>query len=117
MPRIVIEALSKVEMRYDTLGDWFTDTDGDSHIQVVGVHPLTHNEAFLVALHELVEMKLCHDHGVSVEDVDRFDLAYTGEGEPGDAWDCPYRKEHRAAMLVEHFVASMLGLYDYGKIE
>ena len=115
--KIIIEAKPGNAMRYPTLGDWFVDEAGDLRIQAVGIDPLAHDEAFLVALHELIEAKLCHKRGITTEQVDAFDLAFKGEDEPGDAWDCPYRREHRQAMLVEHLVANFLGLDRYGEIK
>ena len=114
--KIIIEAKSEREMRYPTLGDWFEE-GGNLHIRAVGIDPLSHDEAFLIALHELIEAKLCQKRGITVDDVDAFDLAFKGDGEPGDAWNCPYHTEHRQAMIVEHLVANFLGLSRYGAIE
>jgi hypothetical protein len=115
--KIIIECLTQGEMRYDTTGDWFFDKDGNLIIQVVGGDPLDHDEAFLVALHELIEVKLCHLAGVTQGAVDAFDFAFKGEGEPGDDPKAPYRKQHRQAMMVEHLMALFMGKYDYGKVE
>jgi hypothetical protein len=114
--RIIIEAKAEQEMRYSTEGDWFVDQVGDLRIQSIGLDPLAQDEAFLVALHELVEAKLCRHAGITEAEVDAFDLAFVGIGEPGDAWNCPYRKQHRQAMLIEHMMASFLGLDRYGVI-
>ena len=114
--KIIIEALSHEAMRYDTLGDWFRDENGNMVIQTVGADPITDDAAFLVALHELVEAKLCANAGITQAQVDEFDLAFEGEGEPGDSPDAPYREQHRKAMLIEHMMASFLGLTDYGAV-
>lgn len=102
-------------MRYDTLGDWFVDEAGDVIIRVSGF--LMSNEGFLIALHELVEWKLCAARGISQETVDAFDMAFKGNSEPGDEWNAPYRKEHRFACLLEYMMAHELGQVGYGKIE
>lgn len=127
MPRIIIEAVEYKDQRYDTLGDWYFDrANGDLIIRVTGADPLDQDEAFLIALHELVEAKLCHKHGVTEGQVDEFDFAFeadraagkhTEDEEPGDHPDAPYRREHRCAMLIEHMTALFLGRYDYGKVE
>lgn len=118
--RIIIEAVPQEEMRQqyrdDGLGDWVCDEHGDVIIRTVGVDPLA-DDAFLVALHELVEMKLCHKAGISQAAVDNFDEGFDGCGEPGDAVAAPYRRQHRQACLVEFLMADMLGLVGYGKIE
>jgi len=121
--RIIIEAVVRKDMRLpyrddpNALGDWFTNADGDIVIQAVGTDPLGHREAFLVALHELVEMALCEHAGIAQAAVDAHDSAFKGEGEPGDAWNAPYRAQHRRAMLVEHLVADWLGMAGYGTVK
>jgi len=100
----------------DGSGDWFVSDDGDIVIRSVGDEILS-DETFLVALHELVEMKLCDKAGVSQKDVDGFDASYRGEGEPGDDENAPYRNEHRKACLFEFLMADMLGMAGYGTVE
>ena len=118
MPRIIIETKAPDAMRYNTLGDWFTNGEGDLVVQVSSLdgEPLD-DDNFLIALHEFVEAKLCREAGISQETVDEFDREFTGDGEPGDARESPYRQQHRRAMLIEHLVADWLGLADYGKVE
>jgi hypothetical protein len=120
MPRIIIEAVPQNQMRppYDQderAGDWYTDANGDTIIRTTGTD-LADDETFLYALHELVEMRLCQNVGITQEAVDAFDAAYVGDGEPGDADDCPYRQQHRRACLIEFLVADMLGIVGYGTI-
>ena len=107
-------------MRYKTCGDWFHDQDKNLVIQVsdeIDGRPLGDTEKFLIALHELIEVKLCEARGITQDDVDQFDLFFKGEGEPGDDPKAPYRLEHRFACLIEFLVAHELGLTGYGKVE
>ena len=121
--KIVIESIPSKEQRYDTLGDWWVDPDGTIQIRVSNDAqelPTTDHE-FLVALHELVEMKVCEARGITQAQVDEFDLGmeeYCKETgvEPGDMPDAPYRREHRFAMIVEHLVAHEMGIQGYGEI-
>lgn len=116
--RIIIEAVPQEQQRYDTLGDWFWDDAGNLVIRVTGADPFDQDEAFLIALHELIEVKLCAKHGITQGEVDAFDLEYDGErDEPGDDPAAPYQREHRCAMMIEHTMAMMLGLWSYGKVE
>lgn len=118
MSRIIIEAVEQEQQRYDTLGDWYFDKDnGDLIIRVTGADPLDQDEAFLIALHELVEVKLCQKAGITQGAVDAFDMAFTGDGEPGDSPEAPYQKQHRCAMLIEHTMALLMGKFDYGHVE
>lgn len=121
MKRIVIEAVEPHEMRppyqdAEGCGDWYFSEDGDLHIKISGFGGFDGDQAFLFALHELVEAKLCHDRGISQEEVDTFDAAFIGASEPGDAFDSPYRREHRQACLIEFLMADMLGLDGYGEM-
>lgn len=122
MTRIVIECVPPDKMRLPAYreagcGDWFRDPKtGDIHIQVAGGNVWEDEESFLIALHELIEARLCVKAGVMQEMVDAFDAAFTGDGEPGDDPGAPYRAQHRHAMLIEHLMAMFLGRTDYGEI-
>lgn len=121
-PRIIIETVTAEEMRppYNTepglAGDWFKAADGVVLIKVTG-DVIGDREAFLYALHELVEWFLCEQRGISQQSVDAFDAAWNGEGEPGDSERAPYFAEHRQAMLIEHLMANFLGIDTYGRVE
>lgn len=122
MTRIIIEALPPEQMRLDAYkeigcGDWFVNkANGDIHIRVAGPDVWDHEESFLVALHELIEARLCAKAGVVQGAVDAFDEKFTGEGEPGDDPAAPYQKQHRAACMIEHMTAIFLGKWDYGEV-
>lgn len=119
--KIIIEAIASTAQRYDTLGDYWVDEAGDWHIRVTGDNPEIaemDDQAFLYALHELIEMKLCIKRGISMQSIDDFDMKqFSGEGEPGDDPNSPYRKEHRFAMLLEHQMAHEMGKIGYGVVE
>lgn len=72
-----------------------------------------------VAIHELIECRLCQKAGVDDDDVTRFDLQFEDErahkhhslrAEAGDDHRSPYREPHQAATFVERAAASVLGL-------
>ena len=118
--RIIIECSAQENMRppydRDGLGDWFVNDDGDLVIRAVGSDIIADHACFLVALHELIEMKLCHDRGISQAAIDLFDGAFKGDGEPGDDPAAPYRQEHRFACLIEFLMAHEMGLAGYGEV-
>lgn len=64
----------------------------------------------LLALHELIEARLCQKHGITDEVVTAFDRDFQGEGEPGEAPGAPYRAQHLAALEIEKHVAIVLGV-------
>lgn len=111
---IRIEFVPPEKLRYDSLGDWFFKDD-ELIIQVASMG--TEEEQFLVALHELVEVRLCMLRGITQEQVDEFDFAYKGDEEPGDQADAPYRAEHRQAMIIEILMANFMGLVGYGEVK
>jgi len=81
----------------------------------------TEDHLFLIGLHELIEVYLCKKRGITQKMVDDFDFSkseYCEEYdiEPGDMKECPYGKEHRVAMIIEHLMAHELGLTGYGVI-
>ena len=125
-PSIIIEGVGSHQQRYDTLGDWHWDVHGNLRIAVCDgggneTDPFENDEAFLIALHELVEAKLCHRAGITQGAVDAFDMRFVADGrrtgEPGDDPEAPYRVQHRQAMLIEHMMAVFLGKTDYGRVE
>jgi hypothetical protein len=122
--QIILRMVAPDKARYDTCGDWFTDENGDFVIQVTefDVTPnvpasIASPEAFLIALHELVEWRLCMAANITQAEVDDFDKSFNGDGEPGDDVTAPYRDQHRKAMIAEHMMADWLGMKGYGRIE
>jgi hypothetical protein len=121
--KILIETIDPKKMRYPTVGDYFQDGD-TFKIQVADMGNDNYN--FLVALHELIESKLCQERGIKEEDITAFDLKYEKEreegkhqinDEPGFDTAAPYRAEHTFANGVEMAMASLLGIdyNDYDK--
>lgn len=99
-------------MRYATAGD-YEEIDGAVRIKVF--EQGSEDKNFLVAIHELVEQYLCKKRGITNKMIDDFDFKYEEEraedddtSEPGDAPDCPYKNEHRFAMIVEQMMAHEL---------
>jgi hypothetical protein len=101
---------------YDTVGNYWRDTDGCGtgllEIRVSRMRDRRHE--FLVALHELIEAFLCEWRRISFATITRFDIEYEGRRrkgdftEPGASARAPYRREHRFAERVERIVAREL---------
>ena len=89
--------------RYPTVGDWRGKT-----IKVSEMGDWRYE--LLVAVHELIEMRLCEERGVKEADVTEFDVTHPDLVEPGDSPDAPYHKEHMFATIVEKFLAAGLGV-------
>ena len=126
---IEIRTIEHEKHRYNTLGDWFTvekmyqhPGEPSDYRMVIQVSDFTRKMRdgacllmaekfeFLIALHELIEMFLCNEHGISAREIDAFDMKFTGQGEPGDDPGCPYYAEHQFASAMEHMMANALGV-------
>ena len=107
---VTIEAIDGQGMRYRTVGDWFFSKIFPDRlcIQVVDTGNWRYN--CLVAIHELIEVLLCTNAGISQKRVDRFDFAHEDEDDPGSHPEAPYQKEHLIAMGIEMMLAASLDI-------
>lgn len=105
--RIIVDFISQERQRYSTCGDFFRDGRGvlRFHISRMG------NPAFeqAVLLHEMVEFFKCERDGVTIEQIDAWDM---GEGEtldePGNDPRAPYHAQHVFATSIERqFIEAM----------
>lgn len=81
MTRINIETIAHKDQRYPTAGDWWRDGNG---ILQIRVSEMSDNRySLLVAIHELVEVLLCEQRGVTEESVTAYDLAHLDDEDPG----------------------------------
>lgn len=109
-----ITTVKHTEQRYNTVGDYLTNKDGLTtiHVSELGDHRME----FLIALHELVEVFLCKQAGITDDQIDKFDLAYDANRspdeytEPGDNPEAPYHSQHMFATIVEQMACRELGL-------
>ena len=112
--KIQLRTIPHSEQRYETVGDWENLPEGSLRISVSDMG--NDDYAFLVAIHELVEVWLCNKRGITDEAVSAFDIEYEknrpegDESEPGDHPDAPYRKEHFFATNIERMIALELGV-------
>jgi hypothetical protein len=111
--RIEIRSIPHSQQRYETVGDWLVDEKtGDITIFVSDTGNDDYNT--LVALHELIEVKLCLKRGITQKVVDDFDMDFEknrpegDESEPGDSPDAPYKREHFVAENIERQLAAEL---------
>lgn len=128
LPKIIIEVVDHNDQKYETVGNYFGNSDGSWTIQVSRTNI---KYEFLVAVHELIEKVLCHCKGISDDDITSFDEVFeemrrdyptiVGEKEPGDEDAAPYLHEHKMASRVERWLAdSFLGANpqeEWGKYE
>ena len=117
MLKIDIKTIPESEHRYCTLGDYWDDPDGTTHIRCTALK--SEASEFLVVIHELVEQYLLKVAGIREEDVKAFDIMFEQEraagkwdeyAEPGDDPRAPYRKQHFMAEVIERSLACMIGV-------
>ena len=112
--KIQLKTIPHSSQRYETVGDWEIDKDGSIRISVSDMK--NEDYAFLVGIHEAVEVWLCRKRGITQGSVDEFDILYEQnrpEGdlsEPGDSPWAPYQKEHQFATKIERQLAEELGI-------
>ena len=106
--KLNIATIPHSEQRFGQCGDWWTDLDGTIEIRVSDMR----NPPFelAVVLHEIIEVALCLAANVSESSVDRFDMEYMGDGEPGDNPAAPYWKQHVVASICERAIAHCLNI-------
>lgn len=96
------------------MGDWRRDPDGTLRINVS--EEIGDKYALLVAIHELVEVLLCEERGITCELVDAFDKKFEeyrhpdDDSEPGDDPQAPYRREHLFATGIEKLMAAEMNV-------
>jgi hypothetical protein len=106
---ITMGSIPPVDMRYETVGDWEFLPGG--HLKITTPDTLDDDSAFLVQLHELVEVYLCNKRGITDEEVTKWDIDHLAHpGEPGEIEGAPYFREHAVANRVEAIVCEELGL-------
>jgi hypothetical protein len=126
---IEVRTIKHEDQRYPTWADWEVQegmgvvirvSDHSDKAKVVDGRYL-----YLAAIHELVEFLVCQEHGVTQDDVDKFDIDYEnrrmrGEwdaacgcaitNDPGSDRHAPYKAAHHVAELIEYGLAKLLGV-------
>ena len=104
---IQVEFIPRDAMRCDSAGDYFEE--GDT-IRFIVAQSGNDEWDWLVLLHEMVEYVLVKKAGIPIAEIDAFDMAFQGDGEPGDDPSAPYRHAHSIATGVERIIAGSLGI-------
>lgn len=107
LPKMDIQSIDHEKQRYDTIGDFFLD-HGILNFRISRMKNPDYEMPVL--LHELIEWYLVQKKGISIDDIDKFDMAFTGDGEPGDDPSAPYYEEHQFATKIEKGFIEQLGI-------
>lgn len=111
---IAVRVIPHAEQRYPTVGDYWQEADGTWQIRISRMSDPRYE--MLVLIHELHELRWALDHGVTMEEIDDFDIAFEkaraagDEDEPGDDPRCPVYEGHQQATAVERVAAALMGV-------
>jgi len=112
MLRLIINTIPPEEHRYPTCGDYQIALEKGVLRGHVDVSRLPGRDAwkkeFLIAVHELIEAGLCRAACIPDSVIDRFDMAFEGDTEPGDSARAPYYRQHQIATGIERLLAAEL---------
>lgn len=115
MTKIFIQSIPHNEQRYRTVGDYWDDEDGIQQVRVSEMPDWRWE--FLIGVHELIEKALTAHRHIDEKLISEFDIDFENRrdngsafGEPGDAPDSPYRREHYFATNIERLLAAELGV-------
>lgn len=121
---INVKTIPHSVQRYNTIGDWWFDDNGDLQIRVSDLQ--NNDYESLIITHELVEALLCKKRGITADEVTHFDQTFEDmrkqfpgivvDDEPGDSVNSPYHTEHITATALEEFMADELKV-DWSKYE
>ena len=114
--KIILEVIPHNDQRYETVGDWFLDEQGNL---VIRASKELGDGAKLVLVHELIEVLMCMADGIPQSWVDDFDIQFENwrkqgkvgpNDEPGDHHLAPYKRQHGFASSVERMLGAYLGV-------
>lgn len=108
---IICKVIPESEQRAEVNGcDWYFDENGDLQVRVSPQSDRRYE--VLLMIHEACEAILCQHNGVTVAQVDAFDLEYdkthTFDLNAGDDPGAPYAREHCFATAIERIMAAEL---------
>lgn len=122
MKTITIQLTDNInDIRNGGVGDYYLTEDDNLIIKAYMKDVNSYNEAWLIAMHELVEQRLTEMRGIKEPDIDAFDRMIDLNGgsadEAGNESNCPYAKEHRFAENIERQLCYEMNInwFDYCK--
>ena len=114
MTSVNILVIPHEAQRYETVGDWWWEGEGEESTLQLRVSQMGNwKMEMCVAYHELHEALECKARGITQKQVDDFDLSWEehdGIDEPGNDPTAPYYWQHQHATAAEMHLANYLGL-------
>lgn len=113
MKPIHVRFIDEEDQRYGTCGDYWEEP---MSLEVRVTSYRNTKYAHLILLHEMIELFLCLQRGIKLDEIDEFDYAFLEHGEPGNDPRAPYHKEHVFATQIERLLAAEMGV-DWAEYE
>jgi hypothetical protein len=116
MKKIIAEVIPHKKQRYETPGDYYMK---NGNLIITSSKLKNWKYEMPIIIHEFVEFLLIKKRGITIKEVEDFDLKWNKErenglhkvtDEPGFNKRSPYRKEHRFATKIEKMLVKELGL-------
>jgi hypothetical protein len=115
LKKIIIEFTdNKDDISNNGTGTYYYLSSGELLVRAYMKDEKSFNEAWLIAMHELIEQRLTEQRGIPEPVIDAFDKMIDEQGgkadEAGNEINSPYKKEHRFAENIERQLAYELGI-------
>lgn len=107
MKPILVQFIPQSSQKYPTAGNYFEDKTF-VHFEITE-YPGKPMYSVAILLHEIWEFYRNQQEGISVEEVDEFDLSHPELDDPGLSKDAPYHKTHMEADAVERMFICAAG--------
>lgn len=106
---ISIHFVPPEQMRYDTTDDYVWD---QGRLLVSIVNRASRLDRMAILLHALAEWAVSREDGVTIPEIDAWDMDYPVSAEPGAEPGCPYGRAHHIATAVEQAFRALTGTPD-----
>ena len=114
MKPINTQFIDSEDQRYITCGDYW---EQPTSVEVRVTKYRNKKYSQLILIHELIELFLCQQRDIKLNDIDEFDMMFLDDGDPGDDPRAPYHNEHVFATKIEKLIAVEMGVDwdEYGR--
>lgn len=109
--KVNIEFIPHKNQRYETSGDYWIDDDDTIQFRIsIFENPFY---ALYILIHEIAEFWRVMRKGISVKDIDKFDMDHPELDDPGMSMEAPYHDEHMRSITIERIMYMQDGGTDF----
>ena len=114
IPNAVILVIPRSAHRYDTTGDYFEVGEGWKEFRISQLENPDFEHA--ISMHEQLEAYSCMRRGITIEQIDKWDMEHPDDSAPGANPECPYYEDHMWAESIERQIIAHFG-HDWEKYD